>query len=250
VRANHRFSLPVANFSLTDSPFARLLTKEVSLKPDYPVFEAGFKGILAGMKESRVVALEGLELTVPAGVYVPRAGSSTEFVARNWWAARLEEPTGTLLELGAGTGALTLLAARQGWKATGADIDGTAVDAARANAVNNRLSATFVQSDMFDAFAGQRFDVILFNQPYFHKSSVEATERALANVEGSLTQRMLDEAAGHLNPGGKLVFTYSNCSREELLERADWSFEIAACDYEARSRYWRTLIVGRPKDQR
>ncbi|KWU26357.1 hypothetical protein AS149_25550 [Burkholderia cenocepacia] len=224
-----------------------MLAQEAFRKPRYPLFEEGFQSVLAGLKDGGAVTFEGLELEVPSGVYIPRPGSSTEFVVKNWWSAHLDAPTGTLLELGTGTGALTLFAAKQGWVATGADIDEAAVAAARGNAERNGIEAQFHVSDMFDAFEGQRYDVVLFNQPYFHKSAVDdIAERPLADANGSLTRRMLDAAANHLNPGGKLVFTYSNCSNEELLERADWTFELAGCDYEARARYWRSLIVGRP----
>lgn len=232
-----------SNFETT---FARLLANEAPRKPNYPLFESGYRESLARLQEGGTFAFEGMELTVPAGVYAPRAGSSTEFVARNWWAAHLDEPKGSLLELGAGSGALTLLAARHGWRATGADIDATAISCAEENAARNGIEAEFRQSDLFQAFGGECFDVILFNQPYFHKPDVQTHERALADPNGHLTQRMLDEAARHLNQGGRLVFTYSNCSHAHLLERSDWSFQIAGCDYEARGRYWRTLLIGHP----
>lgn len=231
-----------------ESTFARLLANEAPRKPNYPLFESGYRETLARLQTGGTFTFEGMELTVPAGVYAPRAGSSTEFVSRNWWAAHLDEAKGSLLELGAGSGALTLLAARHGWRSTGADIDSAAVNCARENAARNGIEAEFRHSDLFDAFKDERFDIILFNQPYFHKPEVQSHERALADPNGDLTQRMLDEAARHLNPGGKLVFTYSNCSHAHLLERSDWVFQIAACDYEARGRYWRTLLAGHPVD--
>lgn len=242
----NKTNVTVAETSLFDSPFARLLASEAQRKPNYPLFESGYQEALADVRHGGVVEFEGLELLVPAGVYPPRAGSSTEFVVKNWWAAHLDEPHGSLLELGAGSGALTLLAARQGWAAKGGDIDPAAAAGAIENAKNNGIDAQFYCSDLFDAFAGEQFDVVLFNQPYFHKADVRLHERTLADQNGQLAKRFLDEAAQHLNPGGRLVFTYSNCSDERLLERRDWTFELAGCDYESRGRYWRTLIIGRP----
>ena len=236
----------VAETSFFDSPFARLLAREAQRKPNYPLFESGYQDALADVRAGGTVKFEGLELTVPAGVYVPRAGSSTEFVVKNWWAAHLDEPQGSLLELGAGSGALALLAARQGWTAKGGDIDPAAVAGANENARKNGIKAQFYCSDLFEAFVGERFDVVLFNQPYFHKADVRLHERTLADQDGQLAKRFLDEAAQHLKPGGRLVFTYSNCSDERLLERQDWAFEVAGCDYESRGRYWRTVLVGRP----
>jgi methylase of polypeptide subunit release factors len=228
-----------------NSRFVALLVGEASRTPS-SLFDSAYQEHLQHLEEGGTVKFEDMELIVPSGVYAPRPGSSTEFVSRNWRAAELDGGRGSLLEIGAGSGALTLFAAKQGWRAIGADIDEVAVASARANARKNGIAARFVHSNLFGAFSGERFDVVLFNQPFFHKPVVQPHERPLADANGELTRRMLDEAASLLNPGGKLVFTFSNCSHAHLLERNDWSFELSACDYESRGRYWRTLLVARP----
>jgi methylase of polypeptide subunit release factors len=231
---------------LDRSPLAELLAKAIAKKPHDTLFALGHKETLDAVKKGGDFKLPGLDLRVPAGVYPPRPGSSTEFFCRNWLAAGLGAARGTLLDLGCGSGALTLYAARQGWRATGADIDEVAVCTGRDNALRNGIEAEFVHSNLFAAFEHHRFDAILFNQPFVHKPSVRAEERALASAGGEITRRFLDQAADHLEPGGTLVFSYSNCSDDRLLDRSDWSFEMAACDYESRGQYWRLLIVAKP----
>ncbi|WP_374709918.1 methyltransferase [Paraburkholderia terricola] len=136
-----------------------------------------------------------------------------------------------------------------GWRAIGADIEEAAVASARANARKNGIEACFVQSDLFEAFADARFDVIPFNQSFFHKPFVQSHERLLDNANGELTRRMLDEAASHLKPDGRLVFTYSSCSYAHLLDPNDWSIELDACDSESRRRFWRTCSPLAPPKQ-
>ncbi|MBC8738583.1 methyltransferase [Paraburkholderia sp. UCT31] len=232
---------------LQNSSFGRLLARRAHQKPHYPVFDEGYRSLISTLREPLEYDFLGLKLVAPAGVYHPRPeGSSTSFVATHWHCAGLDEPNGTLLELGCGTGALALLAARRGWKVTAADCDIKAVSAARANAAANGLTVDFLLSDLFAAFDGRKFDVVLFNLPLYHKRVVSADELALADADGQLAARLLDSAKSHLNPGGRLVFTYSNCSDDRLLERDDWHFDVAACDFEGHGRYWRALLVAEP----
>jgi len=235
-----------SDIMLDRSPLTTLLETAIAKKPAL-AFYAGYQDTLEAINRGGHFNFAGLELMVPGGVYPPRPGSATEFFCKNWSAAGLSEPTGSLLELGCGSGALTLHAARLGWQATGSDIDELAVVAARHNAQRNGLEAEFVCSDLFEAFKGQRFDAVIFNQPFVHKPMVSVEERTLASANGELTRRFFDEAAGYLRPGGKLVFSYSNCSDDQLLDRPDWTMELIACDYDALGQYWRVLVVGRPK---
>ena len=238
--------LPMNSQLLQWSPFATLLEKEISKKPHNILFDVGYQESLDAIGKGGEFNLAGLDLTTPAGVSPPRPGSSTEFICRNWSAAGLGNAGGRLLELGTGSGALALYAARQGWSVTGTDIDEVAVHTAKRNAVRNGLEAEFVCSNLFASLKYNRFDVILFNLPFVHKSQVRLEERALASANGELTQRFLDQAASYLEPGGMLVFSYSNCSDDRLLDRSDWSFRLVACDYESLGQYWRVLLVGRP----
>jgi methylase of polypeptide subunit release factors len=232
-----QFSLPLG------STFVQLLTGAAVRKPDDAVFTPGYEAAVADVATPGRAEFFGLRLSAGAGVYTPGPNSSTEFIAKNWWAAHLEEGASRrLLELGCGSGALSLYAAQQGWTVTGGDIERAAVECASANALDNHIDVRFVQSDLFTAFSGSQFDVIVFNLPYMHKDEVTPAERAVADARGALARRFLDEAHQYLTRDGRLIFTYSNCSNASLLDRADWHFDLVACDYESRGKYWRTLI--------
>jgi methylase of polypeptide subunit release factors len=232
--------------STSFSPFADLLSALTVREPQYEIFDRGYEHVRAKVAKGGQFELEGLTLNAPPGVYPPGSGSSTEFFARNrhnlHWGA-----SGSLLELGCGSGALGLLAAREGLSVYGGDIDPVAVAAANANARANGLAATFSVSDMFSAFEGMAFDTVIFNLPFYHKGSVLPDEIALADVGGRLAKVFFDEAKAHLTAGGHVAFSWSNCSDSTLLARDDWSFEVVACDFEGFSSYWRALLIGRPR---
>lgn len=240
-------TLPPTPDGVVDTEFTRLLTKLASQEPDWPVFNQGYEQVLQAIQEGGTFEFHGMTLTAPPGVYPPKRNSSTDFVVTHWDAAGLREAPGSLLEIGTGSGGLALYAINNGWRVRACDIDPLAVLAAERNAIANNLHLDVGLSDLFAAFKGLRFDTILFNFPLLHKETADWHERALSDANGQLTKRFFDEAHDHLNENGRVVFMYSNCSRGDLLERTDWEFTIAGADFDAIGRYWRSLIVARPR---
>lgn len=240
-------TLPISPEGVVDTAFTRLLTKLASQEPDWPVFNHEYERVLQTIQDGGEFEFHGMTLTVPPGVYPPKRNSSTDFVVTHWDAAGLRKAPGSLLEIGTGSGGLALYALRNGWRVRACDIDPLAVIAAERNAVANDLHLDVCLSDLFAAFKGLRFDALLFNFPLYHKETADWHERALSDANGQLTKRFFDEAHDHLNENGQVVFMYSNCSRGDLLERTDWEFTIVGADFDAIGRYWRSLIVARPR---
>lgn len=71
------------------------------------------------------------------------------------------------LEIGAGTGFVSLYATRLGRCCEGTDVSAEAIACCRSNAKANNLDISFYLSDLFENVQGQ-FDLILFNPPYGH----------------------------------------------------------------------------------
>lgn len=227
--------------------FFALLSQLAGLSPDWAVFNQGYEQVLQDVHRGGTFDFNGLRLTAPPGVYPPRVGGSTWLMASHWEAAGIHAANGTLLELGTGAGGLALMAARLGWRVTASDLDMVAVEAARQNAEANGVLVPVVHSDLFSAFADERFNVIVFNLPLYHKETAEWSEHTLSDAKGALAHQFLTEAKSHLLPDGYVLFTYSNCSDPALLERTDWDFELVGCDYAAIGRYWRAVIKAKPR---
>lgn len=238
---------PFTNDGVVDTAFTRLMSKLAAQEPEWPIFNEGYEGVLQSIQDGGIFEFHGMTLTSPPGVYPPRRNGSTDFVVTHWDAAGLRARRGSLLEIGTGSGGLALYAIQDGWRVRACDIDPLAVLAAQNNAAANGVHLDVTLSDLFAGFKGLRFDAILFNFPLYHKESADWHERALSDANGQLTKRFFDEARDHLNEDGCVVFMYSNCSRGDLLERDDWSFKVVGADFDAIGRYWRALIVARPR---
>lgn len=211
------------------------------------VFLQGYEAVLAGVAAHQTFELYGLTIEAPPGVYSPHDTSSTRFLMDHFFALGLDQPKGRFLEVGCGAGAISLLAARNGWEVVATDIDAAAVKATQDNARRNGLTVDARQSDLFAAVEGEQFDVVLFNQPFFHvKREIGEHERTLSDTEGSLHVRFMREARRFLKPGGYVVVAFSNCSNTEVLNQPGWNLELRSFDFDAGSNYIRAHFKATP----
>jgi release factor glutamine methyltransferase len=188
-----------------------------------------------------------LSIQVAPGLYHPHASSSSLFTLRTL--LREKQALGKLLELGCGTGVLSLSLLNHGLveQSVMVDISETAVETSHLNAEQAGLAARtrIVQGDMFAPVAGETFDTVLFNMPLMHRTHSASTHRALDDTGGRLAQRFFNEVGQYLKPGGSAYFAYSNISGPALLAefRQRHPVALVAAEWVASSGFW--LMVYR-----
>ncbi|MGX5210660.1 HemK2/MTQ2 family protein methyltransferase [Streptomyces violaceus] len=155
----------------------------------------------------------------PPGVYAPQ--DDTELLA----GALSDEPLppgAEVLDVGTGTGALALEAARRGLRVTAVDVSRAAVWAARLNARLAGLPLRIRHGNLFDPVRGESFDLILANPPYVPAPAGDRKPRGPARAwdaggDGRLVvDRICREAPALLRPGGVLLLVQSALSDPEL----------------------------------
>jgi methylase of polypeptide subunit release factors len=79
------------------------------------------------------------------------------------------QPDVRALDMGCGSGVGSIFAARRGYRVTAVDVNPEAVRCTRINVLLNRLEHTVDvrQGDLFAPVEGERFQLILFNPPFF-----------------------------------------------------------------------------------
>ncbi len=161
----------------------------------------------------------GRRYRVDERVLVPRSPIAELIEARFApWLAEGDRPQ-RILDLCAGSGCIGIACAHAFPEARVdlGEISAEALEVARANialhGAGGRVRA--VRSDLFEAFAGERYDLIVSNPPYVPQDELAALpeeyrrEPALGLAAGAdgldLVRRILEEAAAHLTPRGLLV---------------------------------------------
>lgn len=99
------------------------------------------------------------------GVFHPGLFSSTVLVLEY-----LEQniiPSETLLELGSGTGLISVIASKRQAKVTAVDKSVAAVENTSLNAKANNVMVDVIQSDLFESLKKRTFDWIIINPPYY-----------------------------------------------------------------------------------
>ena len=150
-----------------------------------------------------------MEIKVSDGVYEPAEDSYMLTEAA-------KKVKGKVLEIGCGSGIVSLTCAKNGCEVLGVDINREAVKCAKENAKKNCLDAKFVYSDLFSKVGKQKFDWILFNPPYLPTEPEEKIRGKLnkafdGGVDGRKTlDRFLGQFDKFLAEKGKLLLIQSS----------------------------------------
>lgn len=128
------------------------------------------------LKKPRKYSYRGISVWVEPGVFPPFLTISTKLLLQ--FLETFDFKGKTFLELGCGCGIISIMAAKQGASVTAVDINETALEALRTNAVDNSVSLEILYSDMFGSLGDSHFDYIFINPPYYPKNPQSMAENA------------------------------------------------------------------------
>jgi release factor glutamine methyltransferase len=128
------------------------------------------------LAKTRMYSYRGIHLEIPPQVFHPGFFFSTKLLLRYIAKEHLDQKT--FLELGAGSGLLSLYAAKRGAHVVATDINLVSMECIKTNAEENDVEITIIHSDVFDTIPQQKFDFILINPPYYKKKPLSPSDYA------------------------------------------------------------------------
>lgn len=160
------------------------------------------------LSQERKVRVGDISLKIPVGVFHPTLFLSTKFLFEFIDSQFIENLKA--LELGAGSGLLSIAMAKRGAVVTASDISEKACAAVQENGLINDVSIEVIHSDLFDAFEERKFDIIVINPPYYPRYPQNEAEKAWFCGENfEYFQKLFDQLKHFLADNGKAFMVLS-----------------------------------------
>jgi release factor glutamine methyltransferase len=170
--------------------------------------------------KERQYSYRDVRVTVFQGVFHPGLFYSTKFLIDYLQTQSIKNKA--LLELGCGTGLLSIIAAQNGAVVTATDLSPRAIENITFNAKQNRVRIEIIHSDLFDRIGLKPFDWIVINPPYYARS-IE-TEEELAwhcGEEFEYFKKLFSTLKNYMHSTTRVIMVLTlGCELDKIVEIA------------------------------
>jgi release factor glutamine methyltransferase len=126
------------------------------------------------------------------------------------------------MELGCGSGLISMIATEKGARVTATDINPIAVEFLKKNCLSNKLQIEVLQSDLFDNLPlkqlDKQYDIIAINPPYYKKDPVTMQDHAwFCGENGNYFARLFTSLAVYMHSGTEvLMVLFDGCDMQMI----------------------------------
>ena len=167
--------------------------------------------VLKYISKKRKYSFKNINLIIRKGVFHPGLFFSTKFLIEFLEKENLEGKR--LLELGSGSGLISIFSERKKAIVTASDISKTAVENTEENAIRNHSVINVIQSDLFDEMKNLFFDFIIINPPYYPKNPGSESDFAwFCGDDYSYFRKLFSELNFHISDNSKVIMCWSEDS--------------------------------------
>jgi len=159
----------------------------------------------------------GMEIIVNPGVY--QTSGDSDLMAES---VKIKSGE-TFLEIGCGTGVVSIAVAKQAKSGIGVDINDKAVENSSRNAeAHDVRNIVFLRSNVFEN-VNSKFDVIICNPPYTNHEVRDNIDRMFWDPGNEMKQKFFKEVGAYIKPNGRIYFGWADFADIDI----DLPFELA-----------------------
>lgn len=159
----------------------------------------------------------GMKIIVNPGVY--QTSGDSDLMAESVEIGKNE----SFLEIGCGTGVVSIAVAKRAADGVGVDINDKAIENSKQNAEAQGVkNVEFFKSDVFENVSG-KFDVIICNPPYTKHEVKDNIDRMFWDPEDEMKRKFFKEVGAYLKSNGKIYFGWADFADIDI----DLPFKLA-----------------------
>lgn len=173
------------------------------------------------LSKTRRYSYKGIHLSIPPEVFHPGFFFSTKLLIG--YLAKMSVANKTFLELGAGSGLISMYAAKRNAIVTAIDINPVAIENLKKNSNENNISLNIILSDMFSNVPVQRFDIIIIAPPYYKRTPKTFKDYAwYCGENGEYFQNLFRSLAEYTHVASDVLMILSeDCDLQMILSIAE-----------------------------
>ena len=190
-------------------------------------------------QDSYEINFMGIKLILLPDVFSPIYGEGAKLLSE--FVNTHEEET--VLDMGTGSGALAIFAAKKGSKVVAIDMSPAAVSCAKLNVKKLGLESKVDvrHGDLFSPLkADEQFSLIIFNPPFMDGNPTSYLQAAMFDAEYRTLTKFFRSVKAHLADNGRILLAFSNAGdvnrleslinqyglRSKVLKRIQWDLEF------------------------
>jgi release factor glutamine methyltransferase len=179
------------------------------------------------LSKTRRCRYKGISLMIPPEVFHPGFFFTTKLLLEYINQLPLKEKT--FLELGAGSGLISIFAAKKKANVTATDINGVAIEWLKKNSLANNACMQVIHSDLFQNISRQRFDIIAINPPFYKKDPVTVKDYAwYCGKNGEYFHGLFNSLANYIHNTSIVLMILSDGCDLEMINHsaANYGFHL------------------------
>ena len=166
-------------------------------------------------RKPRKYKYNGITVIVHPDIFPPHLTFSTKILLD--FIAKLDLKEKYLLELGCGSGIISLFANKKGAKVIATDINETALKYLQKASVENNLIVNCIYSNLFENLNSYTFDYIIINPPYYPRHPKSIKEQAwFCGADFNYFKNLFKQLSNRLNDKNILMILSIDCDLKSI----------------------------------